>query len=128
MRLYLLFMSFSLSGVCTGTFRIFLLIPLPPSFTMLKTSYSLKNVVWYRCNNIVLEGKREQIQSLKNVRTRLSLCKLQSQLCLLRFVVARKYYPTTLFAIKLDNVAQQFRLSCLDYHVGDSHYDVINIR
>ena len=29
----------------------------PPPFTMLRISYSAKNVVWYRCNNIVLGGK-----------------------------------------------------------------------
>ena len=31
-------------------------LPLPP-FTMLRISYSAKNVVRYRCNNIVLGGK-----------------------------------------------------------------------
>ena len=29
----------------------------PPPFTMLRISYSAKNMVWYRCNNIVLGGK-----------------------------------------------------------------------
>ena len=58
-RLYLLYTSFSISGVNTRTFKIrfFMTYPFLPPLTMLRTSYSAKKVVWYRCNNIVLWGK-----------------------------------------------------------------------
>ena len=61
MRLYLLYTSFSFSGVNTRTFRIFMTYPPSPIHNV----EDKKNVVWYRCNNIVLGGKEVQIQSLK---------------------------------------------------------------
>ena len=57
MRLFLFWISFSFGEVYIRTIRFFMVNLPPPPFTMLKISYSAKNVVWYRCNNIVLEGK-----------------------------------------------------------------------
>ena len=57
MRLFLFWISFSFGEGYIRTIQFFMTCLPPPPFTMLRISYSAKNMVRYRCNNIVLGGK-----------------------------------------------------------------------
>ena len=57
MRLFFFRICFSFGQVYIRTIRFFMTYLPPPPFTMLRTSYSAKIVVWYGGNNIVLRGK-----------------------------------------------------------------------
>ena len=63
----------------------------PPLFTILRISYSAKNVVWYRCNNIVLGGKGgENTKSQKFLHLIVSK-QIAKQILVSMFVLATKY-------------------------------------
>ena len=60
-------------------------------FTMLRISYSAKNVVWYRCNNIVLGGKGGTNTKSQNFLHLIFSKQIAKQILVSMFVVARKY-------------------------------------
>ena len=73
---------------------------------MLRISYSAKNVVWYRCNNIVLGGKGGANTKSQKFLHLIVSKQIAKQILVSMFVLARKYQPTTSLAIKHCNVAR----------------------
>ena len=79
----------------------------PPPFTMLRTSYSANNVVWYGGNNIVLGGRGGGEYKVSKIFARDCLYANFKQTVFLMLVEARKCYPISLLVVNLYNVAQQ---------------------